>query len=259
MFYDVFKMLCEKKGVSCNRAAMDIGLSNSTPTKWKKTGANPDGKTISKISNYFGVSSDYLLGFSMDSSIDMAEYEISRLKKELKVAKDGEKEDIADALSIVQESYKDMIFARQMDSQMKANKKNENRDTSVRINVYGSVPAGIPVEAIEDIVDWEEIPSSMTTCGQEYIGLRVRGDSMYPKYMDGDTVIIHLQPDCESGQDAVVYINGYDATLKKVIKKQDCIILQPLNPSYEPRVCSYNDEDEPVKILGIVVEIRRKV
>ena len=131
--------------------------------------------------------------------------------------------------------------------------------TAVRINVYGSVPAGIPVEAIEDIVDWEEIPSSMTTGGQEYIGLRVRGDSMYPKYMDGDTVIIHLQPDCESGQDAVVYINGYDATLKKVIKKQDCIILQPLNPAYEPRVCSYNDEDEPVKILGIVVEIRRKV
>lgn len=131
--------------------------------------------------------------------------------------------------------------------------------TAVRINVYGSVPAGIPIEAIEDIVDWEEISSSMTVGGQEYIGLRVRGDSMFPKYQDGDTVIIHLQPDCESGQDAVVYINGYDATLKKVIKKQDCIILQPLNPSYEPRVCSYNDEDEPVKILGIVVEIRRKV
>lgn len=135
----------------------------------------------------------------------------------------------------------------------------ESSSNSTRINVYGSVPAGIPIEAIEDIIDWEEIPSSMTVGGQEYIGLRVKGDSMYPKYMDGDTLIIQLQPDCESGQDAVVYINGYDATLKKVIKKQDCIILQPLNPSYEPRVCSYNDEDEPVKILGIVVEIRRKV
>ena len=47
--------------------------------------------------------------------------------------------------------------------------------TAVRINVYGSVPAGIPIAAIEDIVDWEEIPSSVTTGGQEYIGLRVRG------------------------------------------------------------------------------------
>lgn len=45
--------------------------------------------------------------------------------------------------------------------------------TAVCINVYGSVPAGIPVEAIEDIDDWEEIQSSMTVGGQEYIGLRV--------------------------------------------------------------------------------------
>ncbi len=131
--------------------------------------------------------------------------------------------------------------------------------TSIRINVYDSVLAGTPIEAIENIVDWEEIPSSVTVGRQGYIGLRVKGDSMHPKYMDGDTLIIRIQPDCESGQDAVVYINGYDATLKEVIKKQDCIILQPLNPTYEPRICSYNDEDEPIKILGVVVEIRRKV
>lgn len=77
MFYDVFKMLCEKKGVSCNRAAMDIGLSNSTPTKWKKTGANPDSTTLSKISSYFGVTTDYLLGFTKDSGIDITRHKIS--------------------------------------------------------------------------------------------------------------------------------------------------------------------------------------
>ena len=55
MFYDKFKLLCDRKGVSCNRAATDMGLSNSTPTKWKKTGATPDGATLSKISAYFGV------------------------------------------------------------------------------------------------------------------------------------------------------------------------------------------------------------
>ena len=77
MFYDVFKMLCEKKGVSCNRAAMDIGLSNSTPTKWKKTGANPDSTTLSKISSYFGVTPDYLLGFTKDSGIDITRHKIS--------------------------------------------------------------------------------------------------------------------------------------------------------------------------------------
>lgn len=62
MFYDRFKQLCERKGVSCNKAALEIGLSNATPTKWKKTGATPVGDTLDKIAAYFGVSTDYLLG-----------------------------------------------------------------------------------------------------------------------------------------------------------------------------------------------------
>ena len=130
---------------------------------------------------------------------------------------------------------------------------------SNRIKVYGSVPAGIPLEAIEDVVDWEDIPLDWSAGGNEFIGLRVKGDSMAPKYVDGDTVIVKIQPDCESGQDAVIYVNGYEATLKKLIKKTDCIILQPLNPSYEPKVYDYNDEDNPINILGVVVELRRKI
>ena len=62
MFYDVFKRLCDEKGVSCNRAATEMGLSNATATKWKKTGATPQGDTLQKIADYFGVSVDYLLG-----------------------------------------------------------------------------------------------------------------------------------------------------------------------------------------------------
>lgn len=128
-----------------------------------------------------------------------------------------------------------------------------------RIKVYGSVPAGIPIEAIEDVIDWEDIPQSWIESGDKYIGLRVKGNSMYPKYIEGDTIIVKLQSDCESGQDAVVYINGYDATLKRVIKQQDGIMLQPLNPDFEPRKYDYNDDLFPISILGVVVEIRRKV
>lgn len=130
---------------------------------------------------------------------------------------------------------------------------------AVRIPVYGQIPAGIPLEAVENILDWEEISPEATADGSEYIALKVKGTSMYPKYMDGDVVIVRVQPDCESGQDAVVYVNGYDATLKKVLKKTDCIILQPLNSEYEPMVYDYNDELNPVTILGVVKEIRRKV
>lgn len=128
-----------------------------------------------------------------------------------------------------------------------------------RIKVYGSVPAGIPIEAVEDVCDWEDVPMDWIATGDKFIGLKVKGNSMYPKYIDGDTVIVKLQPDCESGQDAVVYVNGYDATLKKVIKQQDGIMLQPINSDYEPKKYDYNDEIFPVSILGVVVELRRKM
>lgn len=128
-----------------------------------------------------------------------------------------------------------------------------------RIPVLGSVPAGIPLEAIEDIVDWEEIPKEWTDGGREYFGLRVKGDSMYPKYMEGDTIILRKSDDCASGEECVVYVNGYDATLKRVVKKTDHMILQPLNSEYEPLMFDYNDARHPVRVAGVVVEIRRKV
>jgi repressor LexA len=126
-----------------------------------------------------------------------------------------------------------------------------------RIKVYGSVPAGIPLEAIENIIGWEEISMDLVRDGSEYIALKVKGDSMNPKYLDGDIVIVRLQPNCESGQDAIVFVNGYDATLKRIIKNENSVILQPLNPEYETKI--YREGDEPITILGIVVELRRKI
>lgn len=131
--------------------------------------------------------------------------------------------------------------------------------TSVRIPVLGSIPAGIPLEAVEDVVDWEDIPIEWTKGGKEFFSLKVKGDSMYPKFIEGDTIILRKQDDCENGDICAVYVNGYDATLKKVVKKQDCIVLQPLNPAYDPKVYDYNDELNPIQIAGVVVEIRRKV
>jgi transcriptional regulator with XRE-family HTH domain len=62
VFYDAFKLLCEKRGVSPKRAVTEMGLSNSLATKWKNTGAIPKGETLAKIADYFGVSVAYLLG-----------------------------------------------------------------------------------------------------------------------------------------------------------------------------------------------------
>ena len=62
MFFDIFRALCEQKGISPSKATKEIGLSNSITTKWKKTGATPGGDTLAKIADYFGISVDHLLG-----------------------------------------------------------------------------------------------------------------------------------------------------------------------------------------------------
>lgn len=128
-----------------------------------------------------------------------------------------------------------------------------------RIPVYGTIPAGIPVTAIQDIEDYEEIDPSMLRGGKRYFGLKVKGNSMYPKFMDGDTIIVRQQPDCESGQVCAVRVNGDDATLKKVIKQGSTTILQPLNPEYEPMFFVGSAGEPSLEIMGVVVEIRRKL
>lgn len=131
----------------------------------------------------------------------------------------------------------------------------------IRIPVLGSVPAGVPLEAIEDVVDWEELPKSMATGGREYFALQVKGDSMWPDYLPGDTVIVRKQPTCQSGEDCVVYVNGYEATLKQVRLNDDhSLTIVPRNRSYPPRTYSPEEiESLPVSIAGVVVELRRKI
>ena len=138
---------------------------------------------------------------------------------------------------------------------------NKEHEAAARIPVLGSIPAGIPLEAIEDIIDWEEIPASMTAGGKEYFALQVKGDSMYPEYLAGDVVIVRRTPDWQTGDVCVVYVNGYDATLKQLRLADDgSVTLQPRNPEYPPRTYTPEEVAElPISVAGVVVELRRKV
>lgn len=136
-----------------------------------------------------------------------------------------------------------------------------NSPTGIRVPVLGTIPAGIPLEAIEDILDWEEIPVAWGSGDRQYFGLRVRGDSMYPRYLEGDTVILRKETTCESGDDCAVLVNGDVATLKQVMIRGDgSLELRPTNPAYPPRIYSPAEiESLPVQIIGVVVELRRKI
>ena len=140
--------------------------------------------------------------------------------------------------------------------------KSEKETTShhtkgIRIPVLGRVAAGIPIEAIEDIDEWEEIPEAMAKNG-EYFALRIKGESMSPKLQPGDIVIVKKQNDVDTGDTAIVLVNGNDATVKQIKKTETGIMLVGLNLEvYQPHFYSNKEIEElPVKIIGKVIESR---
>ena len=136
---------------------------------------------------------------------------------------------------------------------------NSEKSKAVRIPVLGKVAAGIPIEAISDIIDYEEIDAAMLKDDSEYFALQIKGDSMEPRIKDGDVVIVRKQPNIDSGQIGIVCINGCDATCKKIRVEQSGIVLIPFNNLYEPVYYSNKDiENIPITILGRVVELRAK-
>lgn len=128
----------------------------------------------------------------------------------------------------------------------------------VKINVLGRVAAGIPIEAVEEIIDTEEISAEMARTG-EFFGLKIHGDSMEPRMCEGDVVIVRKQDDAESGEIVIATVNGSDATCKRLRKYRDGIELISNNPAYSPMFYSNKEiENKPVRIIGKVVELRGK-
>ena len=132
------------------------------------------------------------------------------------------------------------------------------KDKGVRIPVLGRVAAGIPIEAIEEVIDWEEIPEEMAAHG-EFFGLKIKGDSMEPRVQSGDIVIVRQQPDAESGEIVIATVNGDSATCKRLKKYEDGIGLISNNLAYPPMFFSKEEvQTLPVVIIGKVVELRGK-
>lgn len=130
---------------------------------------------------------------------------------------------------------------------------------AVKIPVLGRVAAGIPIEAIEDVLDYEEITEKLASTGT-FFALRIKGDSMTPKIQDGDTVIVRQQNTAKSGDIVIAKVNGDDACCKRLVINSQGVILQSFNTSYEPMFFTKEEVmTRPVTIIGKVVELRRKM
>lgn len=138
--------------------------------------------------------------------------------------------------------------------------KNEQRKiNTVRIPVLGMVHAGYPTDAIEDILDWEEITSDMASRG-EIMALQIKGDCMEPKFSEGDVVIVLCQSHVETGDIAIIMVNHDEAEMRKIKRFEDgSINLIPLNPAYQVKSYSPKEIEElPIHVLGKVIELRCK-
>ena len=126
------------------------------------------------------------------------------------------------------------------------------------IPILGTVKAGYDWLAEENVVDYVTLKENIPNI-KEYYALKITGDSMLPLLSEGDLVIVHDQDDVESGQTAVILINGEEATVKKVVKTNEGIELHSMNPYYPVKKFTYEDmKIIPVKIIGRVKEAKIK-
>ena len=195
------KFLREEKGLFQSDIAKFLGVSISAVGFYENEKRDMSPDTIVKLANYFGVSTDYLLGKS----------------------------------------------------------NNRNSDVLIsKIPILGTVKAGYDWLAEENIIDYITLKENIPNVG-EYYALRITGDSMLPLLAEGDLVIVHDQDDVESGQTAVVLINGEETTVKKVVKTNEGIELHAMNPYYPVKKFTFEDMQKiPVKIIGRVKEAKIK-
>lgn len=140
-------------------------------------------------------------------------------------------------------------------------------DTNViKVPVLGVIKAGTPIEAQENILEYVEIPKDWTKGGKSFYGLKISGDSMYPKYQTDDIVIFEKSEDMyeADNKDCAVLVNGFDATFKKFKLNQNGITLIPYNQeNTDGFETTYYDRDQveklPIKIIGIAREKRTRL
>ena len=137
---------------------------------------------------------------------------------------------------------------------------------TIQIPVLGTIKAGIAIEAQENILEYVDIPKNWVKGGKTFYGLKISGDSMFPKYNESDIVIFEHTEDyiLAQNKDCAVMVNGFDATFKNVTITEMGLTLVPLNlnnsDNYQPTFYSKEQiATLPVKIVGIAREKRTRL
>lgn len=210
------KFLRKKKGLTQAQLCKVLNIAQPTLSGYETGNYEPDQDTLGRIADYFGVTVDFILGRENHTTIDTTPRAIQI--KDLAIQDEVELNDI------------------------------------FRIPLLGSVVAGVPIEAQEDLEGYVYINFRPK---EEYFALRVHGDSMINAGIrDNSVLIVHKQPVATCGDIVVAMLNG-EQTVKRFKIFGDCnIFLMPENPEFEPIPVLKGDD---FLVLGKVVEVRMEL
>lgn len=126
-----------------------------------------------------------------------------------------------------------------------------NNVMSNTTNVIGVIPAGTPLEAIEDIIGEIEYPSRFAN--KQVFALQIKGDSMNKVLPDGCIGLFEKTSTLENGEIGAIMVNGDDATVKKFYRLTDSYVLEPVsfNPEQHPLIIK--DGSVPVSVIGKLI------
>lgn len=210
------KFLRKTKGLTQAQLCKVLNIAQPTLSGYETGNYEPDQDTLGRIADYFGVTVDFILGRENHTTIDTTPRAIQI--KDLAIQDEVELNDI------------------------------------FRIPLLGSVVAGVPIEAQEDLEGYVYINFRPK---EEYFALRVHGDSMINAGIrDNSVLIVHKQPVATCGDIVVAMLNG-EQTVKRFKIFGDCnIFLMPENPEFEPIPVLKGDD---FLVLGKVVEVRMEL
>lgn len=126
-----------------------------------------------------------------------------------------------------------------------------------QIPVFASVSAGFGAYASNDILEYIPMVIDNPYDADDTIGIRVCGDSMYPKIEDGDIIVVRKQDSVDSGDIAVLLLDGEEGLVKKVVYGETWIELHSFNPEYKTRRFE-NEEVLRLRVVGLVVGSYKK-
>lgn len=223
MFNDRLKELRNKAGLKQSELGEKVGVSASTIGMYEQGRRSPDREMLIKLSNVFNVTLDYLVD---NNNIKTDDTDLFNLKGDVRFLK------------------------KVKDSDM------------IKIPVLGTIRAGLPLYADENIIDYEYVHQEELVMGEETFFLEVKGDSMInARIYEGDRVRIRKQNHLDNNGDIMaVRVNGDEATLKRVYLQENGIALISENPKYAPMFYPASEiESGYVEIIGRAMEVKIKL